>query len=173
MHQQCLIAEFENTQKARLGLLVLSKAGFGQEQVSFVSRSDDPELDNLGKLKEGGADNLGSVSAAGMGGLLGGALAAPIAASTLIGPFILVGPLVGIGLGAALGSALGGAQHWGVDEDAGRNYEQKVEDGAVLVIVNGDQISLREAEASLKTTGPVSLKRFARPESVESDARRS
>jgi len=164
MHQQCLVAEFKNTQKARVGLEVLAKAGFDQDQVSFISRSDDPELANLAKLAEGGADNPGSVSGAGVGGLLGGALAAPVAAGTLIGPLILFGPLVGVALGAAVGSLLGNAQQWGVDEQASEAYEQLVEAGAVLVIVNGDQPRLNQAEASLKTTGPVSMKRFARPE---------
>ena len=65
MHQQCLVAEFENTQKARVGLQVLGKAGFDQNQVSTISRCDDPELENLAKLAEGGADNPGSVSGAG------------------------------------------------------------------------------------------------------------
>jgi len=31
MHQQCLVTEFENTHKARLGLQVLAKVGFDQD----------------------------------------------------------------------------------------------------------------------------------------------
>ena len=168
MHQQCLVAEFENTQKARVGLQVLGKAGFDQNQVSYISRSDDPELESLTKLKGDGAVNARGVSKAGMVALLGGALAAPVAAGKLIGPFILVGPLVGVVMGATVGSLLGGAQHLGVDDQASEAYERSVEAGAVLVIVNDDQPQLRDAEASLKTAGPVSIKRFAFPELNES-----
>ncbi len=165
MDQQCVIAQFENVDKARLGLQVLAKAGFGEKQVSFVSRSDAPELAEIGKLREGAAESADSSTGSGIGGLLGGALAAPVAASTLIGPFMLVGPLVGVGLGAALGGMLAGTQSWGVDRHSTESYEASVERGAVLVVVTGSDHELREASASLKTTGPERIHKFAFPES--------
>ena len=161
MYQQCIIAQFADTQKARLGLEVLAKAGFDETHVSFVSRHDDPALAGILKLEQAEETRaVGSGTAAGIGGLLGGALAAPVAASTLLGPFLLVGPLVGVGVGAALGGMLGGAQ-WGVPHEAGETYETAVRDGAVLVIVTGDKSELYEAEASLKTAGPESIRRYA------------
>lgn len=166
MQQQCIIAQFENVTKARLGLEVLAKAGFGQDQVSFVSRSDAPELAAIGKLRQEADAETDSSAGAGIGGILGGALAAPVAASTLIGPFILVGPLVGLGLGAALGGMLGGAKGWGVDPSSNESYEASVERGAVLVIVNGSEHQLREASASLKTTGPENIQNFAYSDAV-------
>ncbi|MCA9134856.1 MAG: DUF1269 domain-containing protein [Planctomycetales bacterium] len=171
MHDQCVIAEYESVPPARTALEVLAKAGYGPEQVSFIARGDDPALRDIAALEsdgaeDEGAEDEGAAGGAGIGALLGGALSAPVAASTLVGPFMLVGPLVGVGLGAALGSLLGGAQSWGVDPQAGESYEQRVQDGAVLIIVSGTQVELREAEASLKTTGPCTLKRFAHPESA-------
>jgi hypothetical protein len=139
MHPQCVIAQFESVERARLGLQVLAKAGFGEDQVSFVSRSDASELGEIGKLREDAADNTDSSASAGIGGLLGGGLAAPVAASTLIGPFMLIGPLVAAGVGAAIGGILGGAQIWGVDRNTSESYEASVERGAVLVIVNGSE----------------------------------
>ena len=165
MHQQCVIAQFKNVEDARLALEVLAKAGFGQDNVSFVSRSDAPELAGLEKLRKEAADETDSSGSAGIGGLLGGALAAPVAASTLIGPFILVGPLVGAGLGAALGGMLGGTKSWGVDPDSTESYEASVERGAVLIIVSGSEHELREASASLKTTGPESIQSYSYPQS--------
>lgn len=168
MHRQCVIAQFKNVEKAQLGLQVLAKAGFGQDHVSFVSRSDAPELAELEKLRKRAAgDDLDTDSSGSglTGGLLGGALAAPVAASTLIGPFLLVGPLVGAGLGAALGGMLGGTHSWGVDRDSTESYESSVERGAVLVIVSGSEHQVREASASLKTTGPESIQRYSYPES--------
>lgn len=164
MYEQCIIAQFDNTEKARLALEVLAKAGYGEQQVSFVSRSEDPQLGNVSEMERDAADEGGGSAGAGMGGLLGGALTAPIAASTLLGPFILAGPLVGVGVGAALGGMLGGAQQWGVTPEAGETYEQSVRDGAVLIIVTGDKAELREAEASLKTVGPESIRHFGTPE---------
>lgn len=173
MHRQCVIAQFKNVEKAQLGLQVLAKAGFGQDHVSFVSRSDAPELAEVEKLRKraaGDTTDAGDVantdsSGSGLaGGLLGGALAAPVAASTLIGPFLLVGPLVGAGLGAALGGMLGGTHNWGVDRDSTESYEASVERGEVLVIVSGSEHEVREASASLKTTGPESIQRYSYPE---------
>lgn len=165
MHRQCVVAQFKNVEKARLGLQVLAKAGFGQDHVSFVSRSDAPELAEFEKLRKEAAEDIDNSASAGIGGLLGGALAAPVAASTLIGPFLLVGPLVGAGLGAALGGMLGGTHNWGVDRNSTESYEASVERGAVLVIVSGSEHQVREASASLKTTGPESIQSYSYPES--------
>lgn len=161
MQSQCVIAEYHSVDRARVGLEVLGKMRLGPEHVSVVRRGDEEELQHLAELQEDEAQNMSVASTTSLGGLLGGALAAPVAASTLIGPFILVGPLVGVGLGAAVGRLLAGAQNWGVNEDAAAEYERKVEEGAILLIVIGDEIELRESKAALKTTGPESLAQFA------------
>lgn len=163
MFEQCVIAQFKDVPSARLGLEVLAKAGFGVDQVSFVSRTDAPEFEEFARLREQTASNTGSSAGVGIGGLLGGALAAPVAASTLLGPFILVGPLVGAGLGAALGGLLGGARDWGIDDSTSESFEEKVKAGSVLVIVTGTEHQVREATASLKTTGPSHIEQFAQP----------
>src|SRR5690606_31028985 len=76
-------------------------------------------------------------------------------------PIIFIGPIVGMGLGAAAVGMLGGARKLGVPGDAGAGYEQRVRDGAVLLVVIGDDIELRDAAESLRTTGPRSLQHFA------------
>ncbi len=40
MYSECIIAQFDDVQKARLGLEVLAKAGYGEEYVSVVTRHD-------------------------------------------------------------------------------------------------------------------------------------
>lgn len=164
MYGQCVIAEYHNLEDARNGLVLMANSGFGEDRLSFISRSDSPELRRLGALEEGGETPSETSTGAGIGALLAGAISVPVAASTLIGPFILFGPLVAAGIGTAVGGLLGGAQDWGLNEEAGKTYEQRVRDGAILILVVGDDFELREAEATLKTTGPTSLTRFARPE---------
>jgi len=163
MENQCIIAEFETTEKARLGLEVLAKAGYGERNVSFVTRNDDPQLGKIVKLEQDASNPVSTASGAGIGGLLGGALAAPVAVSTLLGPIILIGPLVGMGLGAMIGSMVGGSSTAGPHDDQDWNYADSVREGAVLVIVTGDDSELNEAEASLRTTGPASLRRYRQP----------
>lgn len=159
---QCVIAEFQDLKTAKLGLEILEKAGFDHNHISVITRRDDPELEGLEGLGDGEdaeGDELPASARAGLGGVLGGSLAVPLAASTLIGPFMLVGPIVGMGVGAAVG-ALGGTSAWGVDEQDQADYQSKVENGSILIIVSGDRGDLLEAEASLKTAGPESIRRF-------------
>ena len=158
MHPECIIAEFDDVEKARLGLEVLATAGYGEEHVSVVTRRDDPAISDFVKVDNGLSDSEGAKSGAGVGGVLGGAISIPLAASTLIGPFILVGPLVGLGLGAALGGALGGA---GAKEKASQRYRESLEKGGILIVVNGSKAELYDAEASIKTAGPTRVTRFA------------
>jgi hypothetical protein len=165
MHEKCIVAEFQDSEKARLGLQILAKAGFDPTQVSFIARRDDPALAELGKLEKDAAEGLRTTSGAGLGALLGGAVSAPVAVSTLLGPIILVGPLVGMGLGAAIGGLLAGTHKWDENPDAGQHYQRAIEQGGILVIVSGTKGELLEAEASLKTAGPVAVKHFAMPES--------
>lgn len=88
--------------------------------------------------------------------------AAPIAAATMIDPFIVAGPLLGMAVGAAVGGLLKSTSEWGVDLDATKDYERRVREGAVLIIVHSEnRVSLDEAEAVLKTIGPDSIRRFA------------
>lgn len=162
---RCLIAEFDHSEAAKVGLEVLEKNGFTLENVSVVSSVSDPAAEHLHELHDlpghHSADALPDDRNTSLGMLIGGSLAAPIAAGTLVGPFIIAGPLVGMALGAAVGSLLKGTKKWGVDHDVSADYEQRVTEGAVLIIVNDqDDSRLNEAQALLETTSPRSLDQF-------------
>ncbi len=163
---KCLIAEYETTAAAKVGLEVLEKNGFTLEKVSVVSSADDPAATHLRDLQDPQHERVSSASAPegrniSLGMLIGGTVAAPLAAGTLVGSFIIAGPLVGIAIGAAVGSLVN-MQHWGVADDVSANYEQRVTAGSTLVIVHDvDDRQLDDAEASLEATEPKSLERFA------------
>ena len=161
MYAQCVIAEYRSRADARIGLEVLEKRHFSPDAVSVVSRQEEDSVDELGHLQEGAKPGQTSDKAAGLGTLLGGAVATPIALSTAVAPFFIAGPLAGMVAGAAVGGALGGTKHWGVNEEAAQTYQQRVEQGSVLVIINDEEGRLNEAEAALKTTDTVTLERFA------------
>lgn len=164
MYSECIIAQFDDVEKARLGLEVLAKAGYGAENVSVVTLHDDPAIHDSSQLEKSHDDSQGIISGAGVGGVLGGALAIPLAASTLLGPFILAGPLVGIGAGAFLGGLLGSSAS---QENVNKAYRESVEQGGVLVIVTGDNSELLDASASIKTSGPARVDRFRVPHDDE------
>ncbi len=162
---RCLIAEFDHPEAAKAGLEILEKNGFTLENVSVVSSVSDPASEHLHELHDlpehQHSDSLTDDRSTSLGMLIGGSLAAPIAAGTLIGPFIIAGPLVGMAIGAAVGSLLKSTHKWGVAHDVSADYEQRVQDGAVLIIVNDqDDARLNEAQNLLEPTNPQSIEQF-------------
>ena len=166
MKSECIIAEFEDAETARLGLEVLAKAGYGADHVSIVTRHDHPALKDGSKPEQNAADSKEVASSAGVGGVLGGALAIPLAASTLLGPLILVGPIVGMGIGALLGGMLGSTTN---DKSSKDNFHETVEQGGVLLVVTGSNADLIDAQASVKTAGPIRVTRLTVPHEESPD----
>jgi uncharacterized membrane protein len=161
MHAQCLVAEFGSLKEAQVGLTVLENFDFKSDAVSMVSRGHEEALEKIGDQQRGAEEQASAGKSAGLGTLIGGTVTAPIAVGTMIGPFIVAGPLIGMAVGAAAGGLLSEADQWGIHEQAARDYEQRVREGAVLVIVTSTPPRLDEAERGLKTTGPKSLERFS------------
>ena len=173
MSERCLIAEFSSRDDARLALEVLEKADFDAQQVSTVYRKEDHAIDDLAEQGEGQEAPVSSEKetseapsgkSTGMGALLGGAVAGPLAVATMVGPFMLAGPIAGMAAGAVVGGVLGGADRWGVTEEISEKYRRRVEEGAVLIIVNGDRITLDKAERSLRTTSVQNIERLGEKE---------
>lgn len=186
----CVIAEYSSLEKADVGLDVLATDGFTSETVSRVSlgapksestlpRNDSASADSDPRQSDKTNDDLDTTvpdtvkgnpdtqkadRSAGVGALVGGAVATPLAIGSLIGPFFVVGPLLGLGIGAAVGGLFGAAERWGVRRDVAADYEKRVRDGSVLVIVTDTSLRLHEAYKLLQTTGPVSIERFRVPE---------
>ncbi|MDZ4852743.1 MAG: DUF1269 domain-containing protein [Pirellulaceae bacterium] len=162
----CLIAEYETNVAAMLGLEVLEKNDYTLENVSIVSSATDPAAKHLHNLpQDAGAKAATSAAPEGrstaLGMLIGGTLASPFAAGTLIGPFVIGGPLLGMAIGAAIGNLLESMDQWGVAQPTTQDYESRVKEGSVLIIVHDiDSSELNDAESLLKTTDPKTLERF-------------
>ncbi|MGV3484493.1 MAG: DUF1269 domain-containing protein [Planctomycetaceae bacterium] len=161
MATQCVIAEYETMVEAKLAIEALKAEHFTLRSLSVISSKDDPaatELLHLHHTEEDSAPVERTVNAA---MLLGGSLAVPITAGTLLGPFAVAGPLVGMALGAAVGGLFATLHRWGVGEQVSADYEQRVIDGSVLVIVSEeDRPRIELAERVLRTTEPKTLERF-------------
>ncbi|QDV64072.1 DUF1269 domain-containing protein [Crateriforma conspicua] len=160
--KNCLIAEFRRDEAFRNGLLALQKARFDEQQISTVVRSD--ELDNTKTPKTGQrtankVDSEKLTSATTMtGGLVGGA----IGAASLVGPFLVAGPIAGMAVGAVGGGLIAALTNTGVQTENAKTYQQRVEEGSRLIIMEDEPLKLREAERILKTVDPVTLEVFLR-----------
>ena len=161
MSNQCLIAEYATIEAANVGLEVLQSDDFTPEEVSVVTRQHATTIADEGELVSQSSDSPSTGKTVALGAIIGGAIATPLAVGTMIGPFFIAGPLIGILAGAAVGGVLKSVAKWGVDNDAAERYEQRVAEGAILILVStDDSIRLNDAEQLLRTTSPESLEQF-------------
>lgn len=163
MSNQCVVAEYQSLSDADIGMQILEKSGFTNDHVSLVTKAGDQAADELRSLKSFQTESPPADGAVATGAMTGTAITTPLAVSTLIGPFMIAGPLAGLVTGAALGGLLSNTDRWGVNGDAATDYEQRVADGSVLVVVSHDDpVILDDAVRSLKTSTHRSIERFRR-----------
>ncbi|TWU51265.1 DUF1269 domain-containing protein [Rubripirellula reticaptiva] len=160
MDNHYLIAEFKNRSDFQTAIEVLEKAHFNQEEVSTVVHADDESLAGLNATTVKSAASPSRQETAATTTLVGGTLGAALGTMTMMGPMLVAGPLFGVAAGVVGGSVLGAVESWGVDRDVAGDYEAKVRDGALLIIVSGDLNRVSVASRLLKTAGPASLGTF-------------
>ncbi|WP_417749856.1 hypothetical protein [Rosistilla oblonga] len=161
--EYCVIAEFDNRDDFATALRVLEKAGYTRDEVSTITRVTDPSFAQLsGSGKETGVQPPGSKTT-GVGALIGGALGGLLGTATMVGPMLLAGPIVGMAAGAVGGSVWSAMENHGVQEEDASGYAARVRDGALLIVVTGPEVRVREASNSLQTVGPRSLERYDNP----------
>ncbi|QGP92874.1 hypothetical protein MGLY_22660 [Neomoorella glycerini] len=153
-----VVAIFSNEQVAREAVEDLRRAGFDRE-ISILAR------DKGGKA--GGREGAGGlnmdVDAGGIsdgvttGGVLGGLAGLAAGAGALVvpglGPLIAAGPIAGLLSGAATGGVAGGLIDWGIPEAEGREYENEIRQGKMLVSVRCDDQRADQANRILKDHG--------------------
>jgi uncharacterized membrane protein len=166
MRAACLVAEYVTVAKAQLGLQILTNLGFESDAVSVVSSVDSGTMDHVA-LKEDDPEDVHDSKhprelskSVEMGALVASAALAPVFLGSMIGPLMIAGPLVALFAGATAGGLMDETLRWGIHKHAAKDYEQKIKDGSILLIVTSTPPRLDEASASLKTTGPESLERF-------------
>ncbi len=162
------VGVFSNRRDVEDALHELRDSGFPMDRVSVIAQNPDNKDDIAGtevqervgnKADEGAT--VGALSGGTLGGLTGllvglGALAIPG-----IGPIMLAGAtatalattLAGAGIGAVAGSLVGGLLGLGIPEEQARAYNERVERGHYLVIVDGTEAEIARAEAILRRRG--------------------
>lgn len=162
------VGVFTHRRDAEQALHELRDSSFPMDRVSVVVRDADRN-DNIagaqvgeqvGNKADEGA-TVGLLSGGALGGLTGllvglGALAIPG-----VGPVMLAGAaattlattLAGAGIGAVTGGLLGGLVGLGIPEERARVYNERVERGHYLVIVDGTDEEIASAAAILHHRG--------------------
>jgi hypothetical protein len=141
---------FADREAAERGITRLAEAGFGPEEIGYLTASDATE------------PNYARNTAAGIGGgaALGGATgvvlgAAAVGAIPGIGPVLVAGALVPILMlgvtGASAGATMGGLFAAAASQDQAMYFMQEVQSGRVLVTVTTPRTT--EAVAALHEAG--------------------
>lgn len=145
-----IVGVFITEQEASSAIEDLKRQGFRTEDISVIARNKRDV--NAISEETGTKAPEGMASGAATGGLLGGVtgLLAGIGALAIpgIGPIIAAGPiaatLTGAAVGAGAGGLVGGLIGLGIPENEAESYNEYVNDGRILVMVEAD--TAQEAE---------------------------
>ncbi|NLC10951.1 MAG: hypothetical protein GX767_01685 [Firmicutes bacterium] len=144
-----VVGIFNEHSQAERALRQLQENGFSEEQISLVAKRDENQ--------EGGQEGQdlgdGTLTGSAIGGLAGllagtGALLIPG-----VGPIIAAGPLAATLTGVVGGGIAGGLIDYGISEERGRYYEERVRQGSVLVSVKAEDDKVENAAEILRNMG--------------------
>ncbi len=159
------VGVFSHRRDAEDALHELKRSGFAMDRVSVMAKDTDGReniagaevREDVGNKADEGA-SLGALSGGTLGGLTGLLVGLGTLAIPGIGPIMLAGAtattlattLAGAGIGALTGSLLGGLIGLGIPEERAKVYNERVERGHYLVIIEGTDDEIRHAEHILR-----------------------
>ncbi|OWA37838.1 hypothetical protein B9G55_07325 [Saccharibacillus sp. O16] len=142
-----IVGVFENEREASRAIQHLQDQGFTSDEISVVAkdRNDLRAIDE----ETGTKAPEGLAAGAATGGVLGGVtgLLAGVGALAIpgIGPILAAGPLAatlaGLAVGAGAGGLVGGLVGLGIPENEAKEYQDYLDRGNILVLVDEDSRS--------------------------------
>ncbi|BBD66595.1 hypothetical protein NIES4072_61320 [Nostoc commune NIES-4072] len=161
---QRAVGVFTHRRDAEQALHELRDSGLAMEKVSVLVQNTDRNHqigdDEKGDKSDEGA-TVGGLSGGAVGGLTGLLVGLGTLAIPGVGPIMLAGAaatalvttLVGASIGAATGTFAGALVGWGMSEEQARAYNQRVEVGHYLIIVDCTSFEIAKVEAILLRWG--------------------
>ena len=157
---------FSSERVAEEAVKDLRQEGFDRE-ISILAKERKGGGGGEGEGEEGltnatfeTAENIadGTTSGGVLGALAGLAAGAGALAIPGLGPVVAAGPISGLLAGAATGGIAGGLLDWGIPEEEGRQIEQDIKEGNVLVAINTSENKADRAEQVLRNHGAKNIK---------------
>ena len=162
---------FSNHQEAKVALHELRDSGFNMDRISILGNHIDRNSDMVdvqqsehisdleNKMGEGSA--TGAISGGAVGGLTGLLVGLGLVAIPGIGPIMLAGAtattlattLTGGAIGAAAGGLIGALVGLGIPKDRAMIYSDRIDRGDYLVMVDGSEQEILQAEAIFNRYG--------------------
>ncbi|NGZ77018.1 YsnF/AvaK domain-containing protein [Saccharibacillus alkalitolerans] len=145
-----IVGVFNSERDASSAIQALKRTGYNTDDISVVTR----DKKDMRKLEDetGTMAPEGAAGGAATGGVLGGigGLLAGLGALAIpgIGPILAAGPLAatlaGAAVGAAGGGLVGGLIGLGIPENEAKEYDEAVDNGNILVIVDTEEANRSE-----------------------------
>lgn len=161
-----IVGVFYTEHEASQAIEDLKAHGFLTEDISVIARN---RRDTEALTEETGTKAPeGLASGAATGGILGGVtgLLAGIGALAIpgIGPIIAAGPiaatLTGVAVGAGTGGLVGGLIGLGIPEDEAASYDNYVDEGRILVMVDADNTRADDVYAVFRNHNSANADRY-------------
>jgi hypothetical protein len=155
---KAIVGVFRSKDSAEEAINELKRNGY-ERDISLVARDEkakdyEPEGDPGGRLTMED-QNLGDGVFA--GGALGGIAGLLAGAGALlipgVGPIIAAGPLAAFLTGVVGGGLVGGLVDFGIPEERGRYFEERVKKGDILVTIKAQEDEVSEISSVLRENG--------------------
>jgi len=159
-----ILGVFDDTTQAEKAVDDLQRKGFKKDEISILAKENVARRGEEGGRKanrgtegttmEVNQDLSGGIATGGtIGGIAGllagvGALAIPG-----IGPIVAAGPIAAALSGAVTGGIAGGLIDWGIPEDVGRRYEERVKEGKIVALVKTSEEKVNDAAEVFRRHG--------------------
>lgn len=161
--ENTVVGIFSSNDEARSAVNSLRTNGFGDNEISLIARDDRQQQEGEGGTSATYQDqNLGDGTAT--GGILGGlaGLLAGVGALVIpgVGPIIAAGPIAGVLTGAVAGGIAGGLIDYGIPEEQGQEYEQRVKAGDTLLLIETSEERANDAGRILREENAAEVESF-------------
>ncbi len=151
---ETVVAVFREHRSAEQAVRDMKEQGIGDDEISLIAKDE-------GARRGGGEEpsyedqNLadGTTTGGALGGLAGLLAGAGALLIPGIGPIIAAGPLAGALTGVVTGGVAGGLIDYGIPEERGQHYEDRVREGKILVTVRSRGEDAESAVEILKENG--------------------
>ncbi|BDI20286.1 hypothetical protein ANSO36C_60880 [Nostoc cf. commune SO-36] len=165
---QRVVGVFTHRRDAEQALHELRDSGLAMEKVSVVvqnvDRNHEIADDEIKEPTDDKADEgatVGGLSGGAVGGLTGLLVGLGTLAIPGVGPIMLAGAaatalvttLVGASIGAATGTFAGALVGWGMSSEQAKTYNERVENGHYLIIVDCTSLEIDKVQAILQRWG--------------------
>ena len=154
--ESTVIGVMKEHSRAEEAVRSLREKGFRENEISIVAKDEEANTgEGRGEELSYSEQNLSDGTAT--GGAIGGVAGLLMGAGALlipgIGPIIAAGPLAGALTGAVTGGIAGGLIDFGIPEERGKHYEERVKQGDILVAIKTSEDKVDSAASILREYG--------------------